>query len=331
LVIDETEVGKASVYGMTGTKAFVKVAEGTYEEVNGEYGMYLFTATEKFDASETISDPMDLSAINSFVFAINDRLLSYNVHYWFETNGEANSYSYTEKDGEGTLMIVAGIAYYKAMPTIKPTVGTYVETLPGYITFTDATGQSTSFFLDSMTMTYQKLVHPQYIAYLLKSDNYIDTGEYLNVNGLGNAIYYYTKGEGEEAEFVGENGLEIVTGKKTAFGAPIYRFESSNSDVAFDFIISYMNEKYYFLKLETRYGVTKFVDVNNPTSSLELDGYCNEALYKLNGKEIAGNYYVTKEGVIVFLNKERTEQYVFDVKGDGLMTTRGREEGVHVF
>ena len=331
LVIDETEVGKASVYGMTGTKAFVKVAEGTYEEVDGEYGKYQFTVTERFPAEDVITDPMDLSALGDFVFGINDRLLSYNVHYWFSSNGTAKSYSYTEKDGEGTLMIVAGIAYYKAMPTIKPTVGTYVETLPGYITFTDATGQNISFFLDSMTMTYQKLVHPQYIAYLLQSDNYINTGEYLNLNGLGGAIYYYTKGEGEEAEFVGENGVEIVTDKKTAFGSQIYRFESNDSDVAFDFIISYMNEKYYFLKLETRYGATRFVDVNDPTSSLELDGYCSEALYKLNGKAIEGNYYVTEEGVIIFLNKERTDQYVFDVKGDGLMTTRGQEEDVYVF
>ena len=331
LVIDETEVGKASVYGMTGTKAFVKVAEGTYEEVNGEYGMYLFTATEKFDASETISDPMDLSAINSFVFAINDRMFSYNVHYWFETNGEAKSFSYTEKNGEGTLMIVAGVAYYKALPTIKPTFGTYTETLPGYITFTDATGQNTSFFLDSMTMTYQKLEHSQFIAYLLQSNNLTNTKEYLNLNGLGHGIYYYTKGEGEDAEFVGENGVEIATGKKTAFGAPIYRFESSESDVAFDFIISILSENYYFLKQEKLYGAGEFRDINNPTSSLKLDGYCSEALYMLDGKAIEGNYYVTDEGVIIFLNKERTVQYTFDVKGEGLMTTRGQEEGVYVF
>ena len=331
LVIDETEVGRASLYGMTGTKAFVKVAEGPYEEIDGAYGMYKFTAEEKFDASETISDPMDLSTINSFVFAINDQMFSYNVHYWFTTNEENNAFSYTEKNGEGTLMIVAGVAYYKAIPTIKPTFGTYTEGLPGYITFTDATGQSTSFFLDSMSMTYQKLVHPQYLAYLLQSDNYTNTKEYLNVNGLGNAMYYYVEGEGDDAVSVGENGTEIATGEKTAFGAPIYRYVSSESSITFEFIVVYLNNNYLFLKKEARYGAGRFVDINDPTSSLELDGYCSEALYKLNGRAIEGNYYVTAEGAIIFLNKERTVQYTFDVKGEGLMTTRGQEEGVYVF
>ena len=334
LVIDDMGVGTASVYGLASNNAFVKVLEGTYEAFehpNGDYeGLYQFTTTKYLNPSDVMTDPIDLSTIQSFVFATNEKLLGYSVHYWFN---EGTGEYYTEK-GEGktgSLLLAGGMAYYKELETKKALVGVFTNDLT-HLTFTDASGHVFYFSVDYNTKTFEVLETPPVIIYLLASNNIVNNDEYLRFDGKGGAIFYYKQGKGDSAELVTTTGTVKNTGKKTDFDSPIYIFESTDgSEVVFKYIFAYLSDKTYFLKEETLYSGSRFVDLNDSTSFLTVDGYCSKAIYKLNGKEIYGVYYVTDEGEIVFLDDTRTTQYTFDVQGAGVMTVRGQEEGVYVF
>lgn len=125
IVIDDEEAGKASVYGYTSAKTFVKVLTGSYQEKadglivensNYKIALYTLTITETLTPEQEVSTALyDYSAIKSIEFALDPKAsTNYNVSYWFEVtldNGEgatANTdYTETLTDlGENTLKLI---------------------------------------------------------------------------------------------------------------------------------------------------------------------------------------------------------------------------------
>lgn len=329
LVIDETEVGKATLYGYTAERKFVKVAVGTYTEIDdGDYdGMYQFTVTESFAAEGVLTEPVDLSTVQSFVFATNDTALNYSVHYWCSMNG-GDSYCeyYTERDGNGSLMLVGGFIYYKSTPTIKATVGVYNVGI-GCVFFYDLMGQGYFFELYNDN-TYRMLEYVPFMAYLLQSNNIVTQDFYMWLDGKGGATYYYTQSEEEGGQLTTTTGTITAKGM-TEFGSTIYTFVS-NDGITFDYILISLSESTYFLMANDAYTAGKYVSADDPAGvSLTIDGFCYKAIYK-NGKEVLeGNYYIKDDGTVCFL-KETVDVY-FDMLGEGKFTVRGQEEGVYAF
>lgn len=330
LVLDETEVGKASVYGYTANQTFEKVLEGTYTDAGD--GFYLFECTARYDAN-VYNTPVDFANVHSFIFGVNDKLIGYNVHFWLTLNDVDNCEYFEEEGGDGgSLMLVAGFAFYKQKATMKAIVGVYTVGL-GYVSFQDASGHVYFFNVKDATKTFIKLDYMPQMPYLLQSDNIINHNEYMFLDGMGGAVYYYheTKEEGDEtpAQLIAEQATVTETGETTIFGSVIYTL-NSESGITFDFIMIVLGENVYFLRQEPLYAAGTYIDINNPTTiSLEIDGYSYQAIYKNGSEVVEGNYYVTEDGAIHFLKGSLSVN--FDYVSEGQVTSRGQEENVYVF
>jgi len=325
LVLDEEEEGYASVYGYTEYYTFAKIAKGAY--VLGDDGLYYFTKTESFD-EEVIVDPIDFSKICSFVFVTDELLTDYSVHFWYSSNDgeEDTDYAVTYKNGDASLTLVGGYAFYKSTSTIKPTVGTYGMGM-GFIVVTDVIGQTFVFELNSSNMTFQTLEFAPYIAYLLQSDNISNTDYYLMPDGKGGATYYVMDEDAEGGPKI-LSGTATKTGEYTELGSIIYKFESEDGTESFEESIVVLSEKNFYVRRETLYAAGRYISKDNPANeSLTIDGFCYKAWYKKDGETLEGNYYVNKEGVIVFL-KDGKPTYI-DIQGNNAFTVKGEEKGLY--
>ena len=333
LVIDEKEAGKASVYGYTSNRTFVKVSEGKYE-VNDE-GLYLYTVEKTFDAPEAYSDPIDLTAISSFVFALDTETIGYSVNYWYSSNNEENKYyvdyANTDITSEATLKLVGGFAFYKPDSSTPTLMGAY--SLNGNLLQLTVKDEVYYFNVDEDGKKFTVLKYAPYVAYQMNTDNTYQINVYLDFDGLGNAVYTEKAEEGG-TDLLISGTITVVTANsvetETVFGAKVYKFtpiDSANADKAFEFIQATGGGRTYFAVKETKFTQEKYFTSSNSALSgvLTIDGYCTWAKFvddQENSYE--GVYYVENNSIVLLADR----LFYFDFTEDEF-TVRGEEYGLY--
>lgn len=335
IVFNESEEGKAVIYGYTSDGNYKKVSEGSYA-LNDD-GHYVYTMETVDSEVEVIKNPFNIARIKSIEFAIGDNN-GYNVSYWFSytaINDVERPYGtlYTAADGS-TLNIVGAFAIYTFEG--KTVTGTYQIAESKYVTLQAGDGY---FFELTGEDTFVKLTFAPYTAYsnermsvygnmyvmMLKGEEDKYVMHSLDFDGKGNAVYKTIDVDGENETVSSEvSGQIIETGDETKNGAPIYKF--SSTEIEFLFIrLAYGGNSNEFFAINDGYG-KKYTSSGYAT--LTLDGYGMEAIYiDDNGNEHKGNYVVNEENVITLIGEE--ERYVFDVTATAF-TLRSTEYGTYV-
>ncbi|MBR2375467.1 MAG: hypothetical protein IKA88_04180 [Clostridia bacterium] len=323
LVLDEHTVGVASLYGYTSERKFVKVSEGTYTD-NGD-GTYLFERTETFDGEGALDKPIDPMSIQSFVFATDSVTFGYSVHYWFSSNNGETKYFVDYTNGEGSLKLVGGLAYYKASKDAPMVHGSYNKS-GDVLVFEDQDDKTHYLLLHEEEKTFEVLSYLPYTAYLLGSDNKSNSKCSLAFDGKGGATYTVEVDGGEKRTYV---GTTAVTTKKTEFNKEIQLFTSEDGTVSFEYILVSLQTSTAFLLKDTSYAAGNYVCTQSDwVGVLTLDGYCYQASYQDGGETYEGNYYV-QDGVIVL--SVMGKLYYLDVVSEEQVTVRGEEYGQYAF
>lgn len=313
MVIEDPAAGKATLYGYTAEKKYLKVSVGSYI-YNKENGLYVYTAEEYFEAPDVFTNTVDLATIKSFVCALDSELTSYQVHYWYDytdVNGNNTILSevYVEMYGTASLRLVGGFAIYNDGSTV--TTGIYTN-YGDYIQI--STPDSTIFVElrnDGAGKTFVILNNP-FKAFLVDEYGKVMDKEYIKADGKDNATYYVENDLGEVV-ISGVGSLECVG--KTLFGIDTYEFVSAEK--TFTFVLLNNNDQFYVRLLDTDWQG----DFETSVGTLTLDGYGYQA--SLNAKE--GWYSLNEEGLLVFTSTDG--EIVLFEKSNGKLTALGDEYG----
>ena len=335
LVIDETVVGRASLYGYTSEQKFVKVSEGTYTLIEeGDYkGLYLYEADNIIHSDDVYIEPIDVTKVQWFIFALDEETSDYKVNYWYvSNNGTADTehfddYQSTNIDSNESLKLVGGFAFYKENATSRAVIGTYSKS--GNILELTADGKTYYFSVDWEYNKFTTLQYKPYKSYLKHSDGTYSDSVYLDFDGFGGAVYAI---DGKLIEgtisVVENNGL----GKQTVFGEVVYKFQPKNAefaDMAFEYIGVTIRSKTYFAVMEEE--ITENIYYTASTSqtlgSLTIDGYAYWAEFNDYTNTYAGTYYVADEDTIVL--EANGKKFYFDFLTDGTFVVRGQEYGTY--
>ena len=316
LVIDEEEVGKASVYGYTAQRTYLKVAEGSYTQLAD--GTYLFEVEDGSNYEYVQETPINLSTVNKFVFQIGHQS-SYDIHYWYSFNDVAMADNVDYTSGEATLKLVGGFAYYKATATMDVVSGVFTKS-GNVITFTDKNNVKHYFELNEDNKSFTALEYAPYTAYWLESNNQGNSDYTLKFDGKDGATYTVTEGE-TTTETV---GTIAVTGT-TLFGDDVYTFTASDNSVTFEYILLTSGATTFYAKKDVTYTAGEYTSTQSAMDgTFTLDGYCYQAKYVDGDLSYEGKYYV-EDGVVYFQAQGKT--YVLDKAGENKFTLRGEEYG----
>ncbi len=329
VVINDFEVGMASIYGYTSTKTYELILEGSYV-YDETTKLYTFTTVEVYD-KEVLNDVIDLKTVSSIIFALDNTSTKYAINYWYSVTvgDEQISYDvdYTSKNGL-TLKLVSGIAIISNGKNVI--TGVYQTTKDGLTVVTTNYGPL-YLEIDEDNKTFIALDHAPFDAYVVMKDGTYSKQEYVTFDGKGNAIYvYYLKelvGEGSDAkeELVKYtiNGVVTKLDEKTNQGYQVYQFTSD--DKIFKFLQLTLSQNLFVFPYYGEYYGTYRA---NDGGSLYLDGYTLYAIYTdAQGKEYAGIYSVASDNVIKVALDE-TYLY-FDISGR-TFTARGSEYGTYI-
>ena len=319
IVLDEEEAGKASVYGYTSDRTYLKVMEGTYEQL--EDGTYRFTKIGDGENYDYIQEsPINLRGITTFIFQLGSQS-GYSVHYWYSFNDTTMEGNLDYTNGEATLKLVGGFAYYKATANKNAVIGAYTKS-GDVISFTD--GKKYYYFeLNEELKTFSVLEYAPYTAYLLESNNTTNVNYTLEFDGKGGATYVVKVGEGVTTETYGT----IQATGKTLLDKDVYTFTASENGETFEYVLWKSGSSTFYLKKDTTYVAGEYISTQSEMDGIfTLDGYCYEAKYVDGSLVYEGKYYVV-DGVVYFQTQGQT--YVLDpVAGGGKQfTLRGEEYG----
>lgn len=358
LILDETEAGKASLYGYTAVRTYEKVAEGTYTE---QEGGYLFTVTDPVqDAATVLDTPVDLTKVRSFVFDIGYAYSNssvYPVMYWTavvtdggtETGDRAVVYTNSDGEAGGTLTVVGGFAIYQEKDG-EPVVGSYrsetpyegsnVTSLYAYIN-----GSVTTYYfhLDGSTKKFTVLETPIGRMREMAADRSFGE-DYLYVDGKGIAHYLTPNEDGTDT--VDHKGTYRATDQEPSHFLPegsalalIYHFEEDGGDgINFDYMIISGNSTVYFAKVsETKGDYTQ--EAGGARETLRLDGVSNYASYTDSANlTYTGSYRINDDGIVVFAVSQigdagaHGEVFYFKVTEEGKTFSRlGDEYAYYLF
>ena len=344
VVIDEPTVGKAVVYAYdVEKKEYVKASDGTYR-YDETTGLYTYTAENVVSGTETMTGPIDITGLVSFVFALSDTaseqpIMQYNINYWYSlTTGEGTTeynveYEDVNTESKATLTIVAGIAIY-------------VENSNTYtgLCATDANGVTTvatkdgTFYFELTTAetegeknTFLKLKHAPYKAYLLGEDGQQVKNVYVSFDGKGGATYNVVTVEGEEEVVTPYTATLTETGKTSESGAAIWKLTYTDGQSVVQTIeyieLSTSSRRYIAPYNATYNGVYD----SDEYGKLTLDGFGYMAYYKdyRNDSEYEGVYVIAEENVVVMIVGD--EYLYFDLKAERDFSVRGEEYGTYLF
>lgn len=321
IVFNEPEVGKASIYGMTESKDYVKLSQGSVTQ-NAD-GLYVYTTEQTFNA-EAAEMPVDLMKINVIVFDIGEAR-SYAVSYWHSVETDAGLENFTEVyvSGNDKLTLVGGFAIYEGEG--KVLTGEYTMSNGNVVLTLESSIETCYFKLDSENKSFTKLKYRPYKASLMMQDGNFNTKEYISFDGTGVATYTVETGVTEKTEFIGTYAQ--VNGEKTANNRPVYTFTATGKTFKFVLIETVIQTMF------SPYSTTYQGAFNSANEGLlTLDGYCDYAQYiDTQGKTVSGMYTVEEEGLIRLMAEERT--YYFDVtekNGQKTFTLRGEEYGEYM-
>lgn len=352
LVLDDEVEGKASLYGYTAEKTYVKISSGRYTKISAQY---TYTVEEVFIENITIEPQKDengettsyiyyitdestgekkawmqtlINIVNlkSAVFAVDTVNTDYNVTYWYmftENEGEpvVTTVKYTADNG-AELTLIGGFAQYSEGE--NSIIGAFAQNKNGYYTLTY--GEYKFYFeLNEDNGTFIMLQHAPVTASEMLSDGSADSSVKLSLDGKGGAVYSVTQGEGESATTETYTGTVSESGEKTAFGTSIIRFRETGKDgMTFDFILLATSKANYFARKNDEYR-GEFINGEN---TLTLDGFFFQASYTDEyGSVTEGIYYITEDGGICMYT-DKGYMY-FDVDGTSF-TKRGIEYGTYL-
>ncbi len=324
LVIENAEEHKASVYGYTENREFLKVAEGTYT-YNEETGNYQFKVETSLDPEgELILEPIDVTRLDSFVYSVGVAS-NLNVSYWhsFTYKGEEptdydEEYK-SEKDDEGKLILVGGFAVYSAKD-VERVAGVYSQ-LSGYTGVIRVQNGNTYLYFELNSEKKTFVVLDKFIGTLRErlASGEADSSVTLSFDGKGGATLTVTPEEGEPKVTEGA----YSEAEDTAFETPVLHFTPKDSaESGFDFVVLSTSSASYF----TRLNAMEKELTSEKDGKLKLDGFSYKARYTdADENVIEGRYLVPEEGVILFSDEDGTVTYYFDVKEGGTFTRRGPE------
>lgn len=329
LVLDDTQVGKASIYQRISQTEFAKVATGSYE-YNAETETYSFTKEEYFAVEGASNTVIDMAAVKSFVFSTGTYTSTssmgttntYEVHFWFSSKTEAgetdNTMVYTGSNGD-KLTLVAGFAFYSkaGQATLS---GMYSLSESGIMTINAGTVMYLR--IDEDNKAFTALETAPATAYELKADGSYTRTDYLYFDGTKNgATYTYVDND----KTVTLEGTFAPADKATPFGYVIYTFTCN--DTTFNFIRMSTSSNNFFAKYNEQYnGEYESAD----GEVLTLDGYNFMASLSLSGGTLQGNYMILSEKVISLHVSNTSLTLFFDLQDGKKFTVRGTEYGTYL-
>ena len=317
VVINDTEEGKANVYGYTSNKTYELVLEGTYT-YDSNTGLYVFTTTLVHD-KKVLTNPQDIKKITNFVFATDTTSTSYSINYWHSsttTGGETTDYKkeYTGANNS-SLVLINGIAILSKDGYVL--TGTYT-TRSGVTQISGQYGVS-YVEIDEDTYTFIALEHAPYNSYVVGRDGMYSANTYVTFDGKGNAKYvYHVEEEGNMVEKFYE-GTVTDTNEKTKNGDEIYRFTSTD-------------KTFTFLQDETKYYLFPYIDEYTGTYSsdygiLYLDGYLRYASFTNTDGDEFTNFYIIEGDNVITIQIDGVNRY-FDISSRSF-SLRGKEYGTY--
>lgn len=331
LILNDTEQGKASVYGyITSTKQYLKVSEGSFI-YNSETKLYLYTAERYFDAPDVTVNPFDLSTVKSFVYDLgvvtSSSGSSFNVSYWYsvtttdvegggDTTTDFEAKEYTSDDA--TLRLVSGFAIYTLKENGNFISSTY--TLNGNIVVISTSAGSLYIEINDEDMTLVTLTTPPYTSKEIMEDNRINSNSTLAFDGKGGATYTL---KGDEVTVF--TGTVEKTNETTVFGAEIYQFVSDG--LTFKFIQLFTSSDNLFTRYNESY-VGDYRSADGGRLTLDGYGYLGEYFDSNDGTTSRGMYYIAQENVVCMII-DSAYRY-FDLKAEKQFTARGIEYGAYI-
>lgn len=323
VVLNDTTEGKATVYGYTSNKKYVKVLDGNYN-YNEETKLYSFVK-ENYYENEASTNPIDLKNVKSFIFNVDESLTSYSVNYWYETTHNddstiSNSVDYTS-DTNAKLTLVDGVAIYKRDGAVV--TGTY-STNDDNVTTIKTTNGYIYVILNEEEKTFVTLDYAPTSAYVVNENGTYSNKEYVDLDGRGNATYVYYVTENDSSVKKTITGSVYSTLETTSLGLKIYRFNSDEK--VFNYImVTSNNNTFIFPYNEDYYG-----NFEGKDGILQLDGFQYYASYvDTNGVEYKGMYSVLENNV-VRVSFESGYRY-FDLNtGSKTFTIKGIEYGTYL-
>lgn len=322
LVLNEPQAGKATLYGYTNSQTFEKVSLGSYS-LNAETGLYLYETETIFDAPNA-SAALDLTNVKSFVFSLDDEIMTLSVNYWHSwtaQDGTSTSlYKEYKSDLGGELRLVGGFAFYKDKGYVL--TGVYTTDENGVTTISTPRGGVWVEIYES-TGKFLTLEGRPYKSYQLKADGNVNRAHYLAFNMKGGATYTELtfNAKGEEVSRKEYKGTIEKLDERIPAGAEIYQFTSP--EYTFKYLPLSDGSNSYFASYNETYNGT-YNGANSTT--LSLDGYGYTASYRDgDGNKQEGRYSVA-DGVIV-VNFNDGVRY-FDINGREF-TLRGKEYGTY--
>ncbi len=322
LVIDEKEEGKATLYGFTADREFVKVSDGSYEYNDGT-GLYVYSVENRYEAADAYTEPYDLSTIESFVYNLDES--SYAVNYWYSSKDKENvetkyDVDYTGENGE-TLKLVGGFAFYETADETK-VVGTYTKSGELLTIAETKSGRTTYYYLQikDKDTPFEVLQYAPYKAYFVNENGKVEENKYIYFDGKGNASLTTLDGETETVE---ATGTFAYINEDTEFGDKIYKFTATGKE--FKYLPFTQGNSQYYTLFNDGYELEY-----TASGILVLDGYGYKASYSVGKNTYEGNYYIEEKGsqaTVVLVTEEDT--FYFDLSGNGF-TVKGQEYGQYV-
>ena len=318
VVINDTEEGKANVYGFTADRTFELVLEGTYvydENTN----LYVFTTT-KVHNKKVLTSPVDIKEYKSFVFAIDSSITQYSINYWYSstnTSDETLDYKKEYKNSDNSsVLLVNGIAILSKDGYVI--TGTYSKR--GSITIISNQNQNVYVELNDSDNTFIVLDHSPYNAYVVQKDGSYSTKDHFEFDGKGNVTHVITKVV-EDSEVEEKSvGIIVKTGNKNRNGNDIYTFVGEES---FNYLLIHKMEGSFV------YPITEYIgEFRSSDGILFLDGYLDYVSYtNTNGDEEVGKYTIIDTNLIK-VTFDDSIRY-FDLNGTSF-TLKGIEYGTYI-
>ena len=341
IVLNDRQDGWASLYGYNvETQEYLFISQGTYE-YDPASELYLFTVKGEPVDAEVSATFVDLTAIESIIFAVtittasNDNI--YYVNYWHSAVIEtedgteakeeyAQQYTCTNVAG-GKLTLVGGFAVleqsgnryvgaYSSVSGSENVIGIAVTnngTVSGYL-YVET---------DPETLTYYFLQTAPYTARVILADGTTSAAETMQFDGKGGAVY--TSGEEEHIGTFQETGA-------TAFGMTVYTFTADG--MQFDFVLASASNVTYFAKYNQEIGRGTYA--SETAGILELDGFGFGARYTApDGSNYTGMYFFSSDEISekVLVLYTSSGYFFFDYTDTDLtsFTVRGEEYGNFLF
>ncbi len=327
-----------TLYGLFMNTYIVKIAEGTLQ-FSDETGRYLATVTNTVKDVEGIVDtlPFDIFNMTAFTFSVQTVLVTTQSNgvvaidgaYWWSVtaNGETTNCEkeYTEKnaaDDAGKLTLVGGFAIYQKGDTTISGVAAEMEDFLVVRYMLSETQYTTAYFLiEGQEFT---LISPFLYGsvYYVNEENLIDRTVSLQFDGKGGATYT----EGETVKQGTATAVRAADGTPTYtdFGNYIYKFQSADQTVEFDFICIAGSSATYFAKYREAYAG----DFSTTDGFLMLDGYMYGSYQRGEGT-FEGMFYKAEENVLCFYDTTNNYVFYFEI-GNGTFSELGGEYGEYL-